>query len=182
MDATAEKKALRRQMKLAKQSLTADDKRAAGERLIATLDRDESVRTSRNIVAYWSLDDELPTHALVEHLRQTKNVYLPVIVGDGLELRRFCGSESLESEQRFGIGEPTNGEQLPEDAASVVILVPGIAFTADGKRLGRGGGFYDRMLQQQSKAVKIGVAFACQRVDDLPTEAHDRRMDKVYFL
>ncbi|MEP6673273.1 MAG: 5-formyltetrahydrofolate cyclo-ligase [Chthoniobacter sp.] len=60
------------------------------------------------------------------------------------------------------------------------ILVPGLAFTKDGHRLGRGGGFYDRYLAALPATThKIGVCFALQLVETLPIEPHDQRMDAV---
>jgi 5-formyltetrahydrofolate cyclo-ligase len=61
-----------------------------------------------------------------------------------------------------------------------VVVVPGLAFTADGRRLGQGGGHYDRFLPRlRAGCVTIGAAFAEQVVDDLPTEPHDVRLDLV---
>jgi 5-formyltetrahydrofolate cyclo-ligase len=61
-----------------------------------------------------------------------------------------------------------------------LILVPGLAFTRDGQRLGRGGGYYDRYLAAlPSGAVKLGVCFQCQLLDSLPLEAHDQRVHAV---
>ena len=67
------------------------------------------------------------------------------------------------------------------DAAELdLVVVPGLAFTADGRRLGQGGGHYDRFLPRlRAGCVTIGAAFAEQLVDDLPTEPHDRRVDHV---
>jgi len=59
-----------------------------------------------------------------------------------------------------------------------VILVPGVAFSPGKVRLGYGGGFYDRFLAA-SDALKIGVAFSCQVLPELPAEAHDVRMDAI---
>jgi 5-formyltetrahydrofolate cyclo-ligase len=61
-----------------------------------------------------------------------------------------------------------------------VVLVPGLAFTKDGRRLGRGGGFYDRYLASlSSRTLKIGVCFALQLVETLPLEPHDQRLNAV---
>jgi 5-formyltetrahydrofolate cyclo-ligase len=61
-----------------------------------------------------------------------------------------------------------------------LILVPGLAFTRDGHRLGRGGGFYDRFLARlPASTFKLGVCFDLQIVGSLPTEAHDQRVDAV---
>ena len=67
------------------------------------------------------------------------------------------------------------------DPASLdVVVVPGLAFTADGRRLGQGGGHYDRFLPRlRPGCVTIGAAFAEQVVDDLPTEPHDVRLTHV---
>lgn len=60
------------------------------------------------------------------------------------------------------------------------ILVPGVAFTRDGQRLGRGGGYYDRLLAEGGPAIRrIGVCFECQLVEALPHEAHDQRVALV---
>lgn len=60
------------------------------------------------------------------------------------------------------------------------IIVPGLAFTKRGQRLGRGGGYYDRYLASLPPAtVKIGVCFALQIVETLPIEHHDQKMDVV---
>jgi 5-formyltetrahydrofolate cyclo-ligase len=61
-----------------------------------------------------------------------------------------------------------------------VVVVPGLAFTADGRRLGQGGGHYDRFLTRvRPDCVTVGAAFAEQLVADLPTDPHDIRLDFV---
>lgn len=61
-----------------------------------------------------------------------------------------------------------------------VVVVPGLAFTASGDRLGQGGGWYDRFLPEvRPDCAKIGVCFDPQLVESLPVEAHDVRMDHV---
>jgi 5-formyltetrahydrofolate cyclo-ligase len=61
-----------------------------------------------------------------------------------------------------------------------VAIVPGLAFTAAGDRLGQGGGWYDRVLADvRDDCTVIGVGFGVQVVDELPVEAHDRRLDLV---
>jgi 5-formyltetrahydrofolate cyclo-ligase len=59
-----------------------------------------------------------------------------------------------------------------------IVIVPGLGFTPDGKRLGRGKGFYDRYFEK-SPAIKIGIAFEMQIIKDIPTEPHDVKMDFV---
>lgn len=73
---------------------------------------------------------------------------------------------------------------MPEDDVAAdwpdVIVVPGTAFTPDGRRVGQGGGWYDRFLPgRRHDAMTIGICFAPQLLDDLPTEAHDVVLDIV---
>ena len=60
-----------------------------------------------------------------------------------------------------------------------LILVPGLAFTASGQRLGYGGGYYDRFLSQHPNSYKVGIAFEFQLIDHLPVEPHDIRLDYI---
>ena len=79
----------------------------------------------------------------------------------------------------FGVREPAAdpAHAVPPDALDL-ILVPGVAFTRDGARLGRGGGFYDRLLASlPAHTCKIGVCFDSQLVAELPIEPHDQHVD-----
>jgi 5-formyltetrahydrofolate cyclo-ligase len=61
-----------------------------------------------------------------------------------------------------------------------LILIPGLAFTRKGERLGRGGGYYDRFLARVGlRAVKLGICFKEQLLEELPIESHDARVDRV---
>jgi 5-formyltetrahydrofolate cyclo-ligase len=87
-----------------------------------------------------------------------------------------CDADGPMATSRIGVEEP-QGPALPFDLVQFVI-VPGLAFTPDGYRLGYGGGFYDRFLPAVS-APNAGVCFAEQVVDTLPVEAHDIRVQRV---
>lgn len=78
----------------------------------------------------------------------------------------------------FGIREPApHSRSIPVQDIDV-FLVPGVAFTRDGRRLGRGGGYYDATLALRGpQAHTVGIAFGCNVVADIPTEAHDVRVD-----
>lgn len=71
-------------------------------------------------------------------------------------------------------------EEDPDPTSLDVVVVPGVAFTTAGERLGQGGGWYDRYLPRlRSTCLTVGVGFAEQVVDSLPTEAHDVMLDSV---
>lgn len=89
-----------------------------------------------------------------------------------------CEPSSRWKKGEFGIEEPV-GDQVVSPERLDFILVPGIAFTLDGKRMGRGKGFYDRYLSLAKKAVKIGVCFDFQLVENLKAQEWDIPMDAV---
>ncbi len=122
------------------------------------------------ILAFASLPDEPNLDAL---WRAELDLALPQVSGENLEIWRVFDPDTLKP-GAFGIREPDpeSCEQL-EIGEIPVILVPGVAFDPKtGMRLGRGGGFYDRLLTK-SDATTIGVCFREQLVESVPTEAHD---------
>ena len=133
------------------------------------------------IVAYYSLDDEVDTHELIDELlADGKTIYLPRVISDEeMVLCRYTGTNSL-SKGAFGIMEPI-GEPMPTDTHIDAVLVPGMAFDAKGHRLGRGKGYYDRFLSSLTSPLPqlIGVCFDFQKVDFVPTEPFDVSVDMV---
>ena len=80
---------------------------------------------------------------------------------------------------KFGVREPAvNCEEIPLNKFDLV-LVPGIAFDLSGHRLGRGQGFYDRILTEAS-GIKCGVAYDFQLLEEIPTEPHDAKVDFIF--
>ena len=80
---------------------------------------------------------------------------------------------------RHGVPQPHEGEPLPLEMLDLV-LVPGMAFSPTGQRLGRGGGFYDRFLSHsEGRIFTCGLALAQQILPDLPVEPHDQSMDMI---
>lgn len=101
------------------------------------------------------------------------------IEGAGLHAHEVRGVDDLHRGP-MGIWEPK--PYCPRLAAAEldIILVPGLAFTRDGRRIGRGGGYYDRYLAQPAcRARLIGLTTDMQIVNDLPTEPHDQRVRQI---
>ena len=125
--------------------------------------------------SYAALSEELDLGLLHKQLWDSQGVVLlPRVIGPGqLAWHPISGHHQLQPGS-FGISEPdprlTTGIALPP---ATVVFVPGLAFTADGRRLGQGGGFYDRLLAERPDLCAIGVGFGVQLLDDLPCEAHD---------
>lgn len=101
-----------------------------------------------------------------------KEVCYPRVRGRELELVETSGHHELVI-TRWNLREPS-GERLRQTARVDLILVPGLAFDERGFRLGRGGGYYDRLLSGLKETVTVGVCFAFQRLSDIPLESHDR--------
>lgn len=131
------------------------------------------------ILIYHPLPDEVDTTQLIDQLiLEGKRVLLPRVTGPTtMELREYCGSNSLQS-GAFGIMEPT-GKLFTDYEQIQVAVVPGVAFDNSGYRLGRGRGYYDRLLANKPYIYKIGVCFDFQKVETVPHDAHDIRMDIV---
>ena len=78
----------------------------------------------------------------------------------------------------LGVRTPSGADPVPLDGIRTV-LVPGVMFDTWGKRLGRGGGYYDRLLEQLPQAALIGVCFEASVHEEVPTEAHGQRVDFI---
>ena len=135
-------------------------------------------REAKVVLLYWSMEDEVQTHDFVEKWYKSKTILLPCVDGDDLRLRQYTGADCMREGEQFGIGEPT-GEEYTDLESVDAIIVPGVAFDKEGHRMGRGRGFYDRLLKSTPNAYKIGVCFDFQMVESVPVEPHDVMMDKV---
>ena len=131
------------------------------------------------VMAYYSLPDEVDTHRLLDELvEEGKTVLLPEVVDDEtMVVRRYRSSAELR-EGAYHIMEPV-GEMFTDYQQIDVVLVPGVAFDADGHRLGRGRGYYDRFLKTVGTVSKIGVCFDFQKVQEVPVGPDDVMVDLV---
>lgn len=103
-----------------------------------------------------------------------KQLITSYLVSSDIEL---CLYKEPFIKNALNILEPENPIKIKEVD---VFLVPGVAFTASGKRLGRGGGYYDKLLSKYPDTLKIGITFNERIMQDLPTESHDISMNYVF--
>ena len=171
------KKELRQQMKQLKAMTPEAVKRVEADMVFNTVKEMPVWQQAQHILCYWSLPDELPTHEAVNHwLDAGKNIYLPRVVGDDLEIVPYHGPQSLDDNNRFHIGEPV-GDAV-EASCLELIIVPAVALDQKRNRLGRGKGFYDRLLSNTS-CPTVGVTCDFQLVEEVPVEPHDRPLDCI---
>lgn len=172
-----EKKALRIEIRQLKRACPLEERRRKSLSVWEAVERDEVFQKAETVLAYWSMDDEVYTHDFVNKWAGSKTLLLPCVKGDELELRYFDGEERLQPGEGYAIPEPV-GELFTDWGKIDLILVPGVAFDKSGNRLGRGKGYYDKVLKQTG-AYKLGVCFDFQLVERVPVEPHDVKMDRV---
>jgi len=136
------------------------------------------IREAEWVYGYMSLSWETGTRELLWRLLEAKKrVALPRVSGRDMAFYEIRGMEDL-AEGAYHILEPSEDCPLAscEDA---VLLVPGMAFTKDGNRLGKGGGYYDKFLDREPAHRTAALAYEFQMVERIPTEEHDKTVDKV---
>ena len=163
-------------------TVTADDIRDRSRRLAGHLTASALWREAGAVFGYMSFKKEILTRPLLDAaLAGGKAVALPRVEGTRIRFYLVDGFEDLRA-NRWGIWEPT-GTEPPADPAGwsrVLVLTPGVAFAPDGRRLGRGGGFYDGFLSGVGPSVlSVGLALEEQIREDIPTDERDIRVDAL---
>lgn len=170
---------IRQQVRLRRKALSQDQQHQAAQHGAARMMAFAPVVEAQTVAVFLSFDGELDTRPLIEGLwRAGKKVYLPVLhpfsPGHLLFLRYFPDSDLVLNQ--FNIHEPTLDVRhvLPLNKLDVLIT-PLVAFDSAGQRLGMGGGFYDRTLQnwREHGLLPVGYAHDCQHVNALPVEKWD---------
>lgn len=147
----------------------------ATDSLLKRIHQEENCQT---VLLYHSLPDEVETHLLIRTLAaEGKKVLLPTIAGTELELHEYIDEQAFCTSESFGIQE-SKGPLFTSYSRIDLAIIPGLAFTKQGERLGRGKGFYDRLLPKLHCPL-IGLAFPFQLIDSIPCEPHDIRMDEI---
>lgn len=170
-----EKKEIRRKMKNMRLMLSVKEKMSAADEVFERLEKSAAFTLAERICMYNSLPDELSTEAFLSKWHKTKKFFLPRVNGVNLDILPYT-PESLHT-GAYDIQEP-DGEEIIDPDTLDMIIVPAVAYDRSGNRLGRGKGFYDRLLSS-TKATTVGVAYDFQLYDELPTEPHDIPVDMV---
>ncbi len=145
------------------------------KRLLDLLDGFETV------MVYVAKTPEVETGGLIAALnRRGVRVVVPIIERETCGLRlSYLPDPSVLVPSTFNVPEPI-GHELPARPEDIeVVVLPMLAFDAEGNRIGYGAGYYDRFLCRYPHPQKIGIAFSCQRVESIPADKNDIRMDYV---
>lgn len=175
---------LRERMREALSALSEPVRRDCAARAAQRLDGLAEVSTAANLILFRSLATEMNTEAIFAvALTRGQAIFFPVIEGRDLIFRRVTG-ETTWSRGPLGVLEPDSGSpaitERDVELGATLVVVPGLAFTERGDRLGRGGGHYDRALGRSplaGRALAIGLAFDLQIIASIPVAGHDRRVD-----
>ena len=171
----SEKELIREKIKKKKQQLTDKEKEIEAANVFEKIEALPEFINAHNIMIYWSMPDELPTHDFIIRWSKKKTMLLPVVKGEDMLIKPFSTKEELK-QGSLGIWEPDTQKEYLNSID--LVIVPGVAFDRNKSRLGRGKGYYDRYFINK-RIVKIGVCFDFQLLESIPIDSFDIKMDKV---
>ncbi len=180
----AEKKRLRQNFKTKRLAIAAAQRMQTAEAIAQQLIKLPEWMPANYIAGYWATQGEVPLHIVQMRVQAPKVWCLPIIQADkSLKFAPWRSGDPLVSNQ-YGIPQPDISPTSALDASSIsIILLPLLAYTRSGARLGMGGGYYDRSLafrdSPSAPPLLIGVAYSEQEADSLPSEEWDIKLDML---
>ncbi len=149
-------------------------------RILRKLSQEPVFRKAEHVAFYYGIAPEVETKPYLKKILKDKRIYLPRVgPRKSLTLRRVRSLSRDLKKGAYNIMEPKVFCEKRAANQMDLIIVPGVAFDKRGGRLGRGGGYYDRLLRKAGKVIKVGLCFREQLVKKVPMQAHDMRVDKV---
>jgi len=187
IDIAAEKAELRREVASLIAAMSAEERAHASSLMTERVQALPEFMAARRVLLYSALPDEADVGALMDDLiARGREVLLPVSDTATREIKVVSISDPARElrDGAYGILEPLGGMPLEDPGAIDFVIVPGRAFDADGRRLGRGKGYYDGFLSRlrpfgAGGPMKLGVGFSCQLAESVPTVPRDVSMDAV---
>lgn len=170
------KTALRSKISEKRNSLSGEQINKKSFKIMETLFSLDEFRKAKVIHCYISKEKEVQTGDIIKESSKNKTVVVPCVQKEGLisaELNDFCELKK----NSFGVLEPADPHPFPAGKIELA-LVPGIVFDRKGYRIGYGKGYYDKFLRN-FRAIKIGLAYDFQVVDEVPKEEHDIKVDYI---
>lgn len=176
---SAEKNILRQQIRLKRSQMPSELRNLKNQQIFENLIHHPAVRNADVLLAYASCGNEPDTWQLIRWALEQK---IPLALPKCEQNRqmKFFLISRLEDLQAgtHDIPEPVTNQKAVI-TEKTVCLVPGLAFTRDGIRLGQGGGYYDRFLKNYPELYTIGIGYDFMLLDSLPCEAHDCQMNEI---
>ncbi len=161
---------IRRCIRARKALLDDDERRQAALRVFEAVQGRAAFTMARRILMYHSLPDELSTLEFIDRWHTEKEFFLPRVNGLNLEILPYDRSRLHLG--AFSIEEPDGTETVDINDIDLVI-VPAVAYDRQGNRVGRGKGYYDRLLSTARSLTTIGVGYGFQLVDEIDADPFD---------
>ena len=175
------KHALRKKHLAGRKAIPAARRRAKSGKIFKRLLKEPSFQEAKHIAFYYGIAPEVATRPFLKAVLKKKKIYLPRTEPQKKRMTfrqvRVFSKDLVKGP--YGIMEPKLSCAVRPAVRMDLIIVPGVAFDRRGGRLGRGAGYYDRLLRKAKKVVKIGLCFREQLVKKVPMRLHDVRMDRV---
>ena len=181
MDISSAKKQLRQICKNQRGQISPAQRDRFADQVAAFLEVFIEAENFEQVFGYRSFGSELSVNLLIDRISKHRTCALPRIDGKPgnyhMCFHRYQAGDLL-LKNRYGIEEPEASQPILEPAVNTktLIIVPSLALNQNGKRLGYGGGFYDRYIGQNSETVRVGVNFSNLCEMDVPTGPHDAIM------
>ena len=177
------KQDIRKRIMCVRENLTEKERETCSEKITEQVVSHPLFVQAEEIWCYVSCGTEVDTKQILSVAWNTgKRIAVPKVTGRRSMEFYYIGSFEELTTGAFGILEPKEGKQQADcfqKTGHILMLVPGISFDPEGRRIGYGGGFYDTYLQKIEECHTFGLAFEVQMADQIPAEAHDIRMEYV---
>ncbi len=174
------KRALRSELIAVRARLTLDDRKEKSRAIADRIEALAAFRDATTVALYAPLGTEVDSLEIARRAiaRGVRILFPRVVSGERrLAFARAAPGDLVQGP--LGAAEPpTNATEVP-GAEIPCVVMPGVAFSLDGLRLGRGGGYYDATLAAMPRAARVGVAYDVQIIPSLPREPHDASLDAV---
>ena len=171
---------LRRHMRHLRSSIPPPVRAELGARVVEHLLSLPEMSAARTVMVFYSFGAELPTATLIERLhREGRRVLLPFLDPAGTMEAAEVAPDDVLAPTSYGPKEPSSRTAIDPVEVDIVVA-PGLAFDRGGHRLGYGGGHYDGYLRRLRNGVpRIGIGFAAQLVERVPSGEDDQLLDAV---
>ena len=175
-----DKKELRSFIRQRKRAMTEAQIQEKSQRLMELFCASDAYRKASAIYAYLPYNQEVRTVPMVQQAwADGKRVAVPKIYGEEMKFLWITDMSQVDTGY-CGIPEPIADEPIADDP-NALVLMPGMAFDAQGHRIGYGGGFYDRFLEQEPNHPTLALCYDFQMLPHLDSEEHDIPVDSVIW-
>lgn len=175
------KQYLRQSISEIRRNMDKEEKQNKDIQLRESIFNTEEYKNSKVVFVYVSMEDEINTIEIIKRLFEDKKVVaVPKIFKNPkrMEALRIDSFDDLNQKGAFGILEPSFEAQNISDLVDLTI-VPGLAFEPSGKRVGYGGGYYDKFFNSYPKSKKVALCYDYQIVEDTYPQDYDQAVDKI---